>query len=71
MFTDLLERGAEAGEFDVGDVSVIRNSMLSSCARIYFWYRPEGRYGPAELADLISDHLVAAVAGGARTRRSG
>jgi AcrR family transcriptional regulator len=61
LFTDLLERGREAGEFSIADVPVVRNSMLASCARIYFWYRADGRYEPAELADLVSDYLVEGV----------
>jgi AcrR family transcriptional regulator len=59
LFTGLLEEGRDGGEFVVDDVSVIRNTLLSSCARIYFWYRPEGTRVPEDVAELISNYLIA------------
>jgi AcrR family transcriptional regulator len=69
LFTGLLDGGVETGEFAVGDVSVIRNSMLSSCARIHFWYRSEGSCRPDQLAELVSNYLVGGVVAGAETAR--
>jgi len=59
QFTKLLEEGRDSGEFVVNDISVIRNTLLSGCARIYFWYRPDGARLPEEVAELISNYLIA------------
>lgn len=59
LFTELLEQGRGSGELVVDDVSVIRNTLLSSCARIYFWYQPDGTRVPEDVAELISNYLIA------------
>ncbi|HEY7727802.1 MAG TPA: TetR/AcrR family transcriptional regulator [Candidatus Eisenbacteria bacterium] len=59
IFTGLLEAGAASGRLRVPDVGIIRNTLLSACARVYFWYRADGRRSPDELGDLVSDYLVA------------
>jgi AcrR family transcriptional regulator len=61
IYTGLLEAGAECRALVVSDVAVVRNALLSSCARVYVWYRPDGRRSADELAELVSDYLVAGV----------
>ncbi len=60
IYTELIQDGIDRGVFSVPDVRVIKNTILSACARVYYWYRPGGPRGPDEVADLITEHLIGA-----------
>jgi AcrR family transcriptional regulator len=59
----VVERGVRLGEFATQDVGIATLGLLGMCNWIVQWYRPDGRLGPAEVADqfadLITDGLTA------------
>ncbi|WP_031464528.1 TetR/AcrR family transcriptional regulator [Sciscionella sediminilitoris] len=48
---ELVERGAEAGVFDVPDPSIAAVAVLSLGIDIARWYRDEGRWSPEDVAE--------------------
>ena len=52
-FRGVIDRGRETGAFVVQDPGIATLCLLSLCARLPVWYRPEGRLGLPEIADRI------------------
>jgi AcrR family transcriptional regulator len=52
LVVDVLERGRRTGTFDVDDVMVVANEILTMGIAIANWYRPKGRLSPEQLAEL-------------------
>jgi len=59
IFTGLIEDGMGRELFNPGDATIMKNTITSACARIYLWYRPDGRYTPEDLARTVSRYLIA------------
>jgi AcrR family transcriptional regulator len=57
----LLAEGVASGDFIVDDIQVASLSISGLISWSYGWYRPDGRLGPAELADRIADLVLALV----------
>lgn len=58
IFGGLIHEGLADGTFQAADAGVAKVTILSACARVYFWHRPEGRLEPQEVATAMSDYLV-------------
>jgi AcrR family transcriptional regulator len=61
LFDSILLRGRRQGVFEVGDVSVVRNSILTMCTATGSWFSPEGRLTAEQVADQICNFVRAAV----------
>lgn len=59
IFTALIQDGMDREFFNRGDPTIVKNAITSACARIYLWYRPDGRYPPDDLARTLSRYLIA------------
>lgn len=59
IYTNLICEGMNQNVFDKGDPTIAKNAITSACARIYLWYRPDGRHAPEELARALSTYLTA------------
>lgn len=67
----LLESGVAVGEFDVRDLPVAANALLSMCSGVADWIKPRGRLQAEQMADLYSAmalRLVSAREHGARVK---
>lgn len=62
-FVAVLDRGVEAGAFQVGDRQLTIICIEGMINWIYTWYRPEGRLSAAQLADYIAVLCVNMVTG--------
>jgi len=60
--TELLERGAAAGDFDVEDAHMAALGIGGAVTWSTFWYRPGGRLTLAEIADAMTK-LILGLAG--------
>lgn len=52
LVVDVLERGRRTGTFDIPDVMVVANEILTMGIAIANWYRSKGRLSPEELAEI-------------------
>ena len=69
LFDSILQRGQRAGVFQIKDVSVVRNSILTMCTATATWFSPEGRLSAEQVADQIRNFVRAALSN--KTRRNG
>lgn len=58
VFARIIADGLADGSFQTEDAEVAKVTMLSACARVYFWYRPAGRLPARQLAAAMSGYLV-------------
>jgi hypothetical protein len=61
LFDSILERGVRQGVFQVEDVSVVRNSILTMCTGTATWFSPTGRLTAEQVADQIRNFVRAAL----------
>ena len=61
LFDSILERGRQEGVFEIGDVSVVRNCILTMCTATGSWFSPQGRLSAEEVADQIQNFVRAAL----------
>jgi AcrR family transcriptional regulator len=54
----LLDAGAAAGEFEIGDSHVTAYAILAMLTGACTWYKPEGRLTKAELVDVHTDMVL-------------
>ena len=57
----LLNTGLESGEFEMEDPPLAALAIGGMVSWAYVWYRPKGRMTVAELADKLSDLILATV----------
>ena len=57
-WTDLVQRGMDAGVFARRDARILALSMLGMIVSVWRWYRPRGTTSLAEVRDLIEDACV-------------
>lgn len=58
LFTSIIDDGLADGSFKTAQPELAKVTMLSACARVYFWYRPDGSLAAHEVAATMSDYLV-------------
>lgn len=58
IFGQIIDEGLADGTFRASDGGVVKVTILSACARVYFWHRPQGRLAPQEVATAMSNYLV-------------
>jgi AcrR family transcriptional regulator len=63
--TKLLERGAAAGEFNIGDAHMAALGIGGAVTWSTFWYRPDGRLTLAAIAEEMTE-IVLGLAGASR-----
>ncbi len=63
-FRRILEEGIAAGEFRPVDVRLASLAILGMCNWVARWYRPDGAYGPEEIATQFGHLAVLGVAAG-------
>jgi len=61
LFDSILLRGKRQGVFETGDVSVVRNAILTMCTATGSWFSPEGRLTADQVAEQICAFVRAAV----------
>jgi AcrR family transcriptional regulator len=70
----VVDRGADAGIFDLADARVATIALLELCTGPAHWYRPGGRLSLMELCEVHADLALATVCArrdGTRIRRAG
>lgn len=68
-FRRIIEEGIAAGEFRPVDVRLASLAVLGMCNWVARWYRPDGAYGPEEIAARFAELALVGVAG--EERRDG
>jgi len=58
IFAAIIDEGQDQGIFIPLNPRVLRNTILSACARTYIWYRPTGKLSPEEVAAIMADYLL-------------
>ncbi len=58
VFRRLFEEGIASGEFIRQDVGIAVKAVLGMCNSVVRWYKPDGGYGPDEIADEFADFAV-------------
>lgn len=66
LLRDILKRGHDAGLFDVPNVKVVANLILTMAVSIANWYRLDGDVGGEEVAELDAELALRMVKGGGR-----
>jgi AcrR family transcriptional regulator len=66
LFDGILQHGQQDGTFEIEDVSVVRNSILTMCTATAGWFSPQGRLTAEQVAEQICNFVRAAL-----TPRSG
>ena len=61
LFDAILQRGREEGDFEIEDVSVVRNSILTMCTATAGWFSPQGRLTAEQVAAQIRNFVRAAL----------
>jgi hypothetical protein len=51
-FDRALRDGVDAGIFETNDVKLVSRAIVTMTTAVATWYRPDGLYSPAELAEL-------------------
>jgi len=59
LFDIILQRGQQDGIFEIEDISVVRNSILTMCTATASWFSPEGRLTAEQVADQICSFVRA------------
>lgn len=54
----LIEEGVRAGEFDCPNVKLAGFAILGAINWMPKWYRPSGRYAPAQIAEEMVDYFL-------------
>lgn len=54
----IIDRGVAAGEFRPVDVKIAALALLGVSGSVHYWYRPEGRFQPEQISDLIADLVL-------------
>lgn len=62
LMRDILQQGVEAGEFRCVDVGAVTNGLLGMLNWMHYWYQPEGRLGPDEIANVFTELALNGVA---------
>ena len=72
LFDSILQRGQQEGVFEIEDVSVVRNSILTMCTATGSWFSRQGRLTAEQVADQIRNFVRAALGkrNGARTPKA-
>jgi AcrR family transcriptional regulator len=60
-WTDLMQRGMDAGVFVRRDARILALSMLGMIVSVWRWYRPRGTTPLADIRELIEDACVRVV----------
>jgi AcrR family transcriptional regulator len=71
LFDGILKRGQREGIFEIEDVSVTRNAILTMCTATGSWFSPEGRLTAEEVAQQVRNLVRVAVmkrSGGRKTK---
>ncbi len=58
LMREILQQGIAAGEFRPLDVSATSNGLLGMLNWMIYWYRPDGRLAPDEIADVFADFAL-------------
>ncbi|MBS1251626.1 MAG: HTH-type transcriptional repressor KstR2 [Anaerolineales bacterium] len=58
LLRDILHQGIEAGELRPVDVGAVTNGLLGMLNWMHYWYRPDGRLTPEEIADVFADFAL-------------
>jgi AcrR family transcriptional regulator len=64
LLVDILKRGVDQGVFDVPNVSVVSNSILTMLIRIADWFRPDGPLSAQDVSDLHAELALRMVKAG-------
>lgn len=72
LFDAILKRGQREGIFEIEDVSVVRNAILTMCTATGSWFSPQGRLTAEQVADQLRNFVRAALSkrNGARTTKT-
>jgi AcrR family transcriptional regulator len=62
LYSQLIETGIASGEFRVVDVRVTAFSLIGMANWTAWWYSPAGRKSPREIAEILADLALHAVA---------
>jgi AcrR family transcriptional regulator len=65
LFRDVLEAGREEGAFAFGDAHVATNALMTMCAGVAVWYRPDGPLTLQEIADTFAQLVIGGVSASA------
>lgn len=60
-FRELIDAGVADGTFHVEDAGISTLAVLSVCARLPVWFRPEGRLDLDPVADLLATFCLSAL----------
>ena len=55
LFDIILQRGRQDGIFEIEDISVVRNAILTMCTATASWFSPQGRLTAGQVADQIGN----------------
>jgi TetR/AcrR family transcriptional regulator, cholesterol catabolism regulator len=58
LFLTIVEDGVNRGEFRAIDPRISALGMIGMCNYLFRWYRPDGRLGPEQIADELTDMLL-------------
>jgi AcrR family transcriptional regulator len=58
LVNEIVGRGVRLGEFQVPDVRIATLGVLGMCNWLCQWYQPNGRLGPAEIADHFANLVL-------------
>lgn len=58
IFTRIFEEGIKSGEFIKQDVGIAVKAVLGMCNSVVRWYKPDGGYGPEEIAGEFAEFAV-------------
>ena len=61
LFDAILKRGQRQGVFEIEDVSVVRNCILTMCTATAGWFSPQGRLSAEQVANQIRSFVRAAL----------
>jgi AcrR family transcriptional regulator len=62
LLVEIIRQGSDRGLFEVTDVSVVANSILTMLIAIADWFRPDGRLSAEEVSELHADLALRMVA---------
>lgn len=65
IFQEILRAGADAGEFDPGDVKILSYAILTLCTAGATWFKPDGRLSIDEIAVIYENFIMNGLRGGA------
>ncbi len=62
LYSAIIRTGIERGEFRKVDPRIATFAVIGMSNWTAWWYSPKGRYSPGEIADMITDFAIAALA---------